>query len=306
MPTRRSSWGLRPKFARGAAVVLAARALSWLPLSAARALGAAIGRMAWWLRLPGAGVTASNIALCFPELSPSEVRDLARRSLIQTGCVAAETGFIWHASERALDGAIEAVEGAALLDAARSSAGGAVILAPHFGNWELLGFALGRPLRITFLYDRPKGALLDRALCRARSRWGVKLAAGDLGGLRQLKRALADGAAVGVLPDQTPRPDAAVTVPLFGVPAATMTLVHRLIGPQTLVLLATAQRTQRGFRVRYERVCDAVKSADPRVSAIAMNRAIEAAVRRAPAQYQWEYKRFRSRRPARAAAESQR
>ena len=290
---------MRPKFARGVVVVLAARALSWLPLSAARALGAAIGRVAWRLRLPGAGVTATNIDRCFPELSPARRRDLARRSLIQTGCLAAETGFIWHAGAKALSRAVEAVEGAELLEAARSSAGGAVVLAPHFGNWELLGFALGGVLRITFLYDRPRDAVLERALRQARSRWGVKLAAGDVGGLRQLKRALAEGDAVGVLPDQTPRPDAAVTVPFFGVPAATMTLAHRLMGPQTLVLLATAQRTPRGFRLRYERVCDAVKSADPRVSAGAMNRAIEAAVRRDPAQYQWEYKRFRSRRPGR-------
>lgn len=294
---RRSAALRRRKFARGISAVVIARALSWLPLAAARAVGRAVGRFAWRLQVPSAAVTTANVERCFPDLPVSQQRALSRESLIETCCLAAETGFVWHAGERALQRAIEAEHGVEQLDAARASRGGALLLTPHFGNWEVLAYALGGRLRLTFLYERPADVVLDRALVRARSRWGVELVAADVGGLRRLKRALGAGAAIGLLPDQTPRPDAAVSAPFFGVPAATMTLAHRLVGADTLVLLVTAQRSARGFRVCYERVDDAIKDADPRVSAAAMNRAIEAAVRRAPAQYQWEYKRFRVRRP---------
>ena len=290
----RNRWG-------ALAVVGAARLMGWLPLAAARVLGALAGRVAWSLRLPSAVVTVANIELCFADLPPQERRALARRSVVETCKAAAEMGFAWHAGWDASRRALEVEEGLALLDDARRSAGGAVILAPHFGNWEFLAFALGRRLPVTFLYERPKDALLDRALVKARSRWGIAVAGTDLAGLRRVKRVLADGGAVGVLPDQTPRPDAAVNAPFFGVEVATMTLAQRLIGPQTVVLLATVQRSRQGFRVRYERVDEAIRSASPTVSATAMNRAIEAAVRRDPAQYQWEYKRFRRRRRRSAA-----
>ena len=277
-------------------ILAAARALGWLPLAHARALGGLAGRLAWWLRVESAAVTVANIDLCLPELPAGERRALARRSVVETCRTAAEMGFAWHAGLAASRRALEAEEGVALLDAARSTPGGALILAPHFGNWEFLAFALGRRLAATFLYERPKDALLERTLVQARSRWGLSVVGTDLAGLRRVRRVLAQGGVVGLLPDQTPRPDAAVEAPFFGVPVATMTLARRLIGPRTLVLLATAERSPRGFKLRCERVDEAIHSADPRVSAAAMNRAIELAVRRDPAQYQWEYKRFRRRR----------
>ena len=114
--------------------------------------------------------------------------------------------------------------------------------------------------------------------------------------LRQVRRALAAGEAVGVLPDQTPRPDAAVRAPFFGVDVLTMTLARRLIGPETQVLMVTVRRSPGGFELACERVDEAIRSEDLAVSATAMNEAVERAVRRDPAQYQWEYKRFRERR----------
>ena len=75
-----------------------------------------------------------------------------------------------------------------------------------------------------------------------------------------------------------------------------MTLARRLIGDGTQVLMVTVGRSRRGFELTCERVDDAIRDANPVVSATVMNAAVEDAVRRDPAQYQWEYKRFRERR----------
>ncbi len=277
-------------------VIALVRALSWLPLPWARALGSAAGRLGWWLRVPAASVTEANLALCFPELDEPARRDLGRRSLIETCRLACESGFVWHASREAFAGALEVVAGDDLLEAARSHPGGTLILVPHWGNWEVLAFALGTRMPITFLYDPPKVRALEPSIIRARTRWGLSLARLDVGGLRQVRRALAAGEAVGVLPDQTPRPDAAVRAPFFGVDVLTMTLARRLIGPETRVLIVTVGRSPRGFDLACERADDAIREEDPVASATAMNLAVERAVRRDPAQYQWEYKRFRERR----------
>lgn len=272
------------------------RVLALLPLSWARALGAAAGRVTWWLRGPGVAVTESNLARCFPELAPVERRRLARRSLVETCRLACESGFVSYAGEAAFERAVSFGAGADLLDAARSHPGGTVILVPHWGNWEILGFALGRRLPVMFLYDRPKSHALERHIVHARTRWGLDLAPLDVGGLRRVRRFLASGGAVGVLPDQTPRPDAAVRAPFFGVEVLTMTLARRLIGADTWVLMVTVRRTSSGFEVCCERVDGEIRDSDLVVSATAMNRAVEWAVQRDPAQYQWEYKRFRERR----------
>ena len=272
------------------------RALAWLPLSWARALGGLVGRLGWWLRVPAASVTEANLALCYPELDRQVRRELGRRSLMETCRLAFESGFVWHARREAFADALEVVAGDELLESARSHPGGTLILVPHWGNWEVLAFALGPRMPITFLYDPPKERALEAAMVRARTQWGLALAPLDVGGLRQVRRALAAGEAVGVLPDQTPRPDAAVRAPFFGVDVLTMTLALRLLGEKTQVLLVTVGRSRRGFELVCEAVDDAVRDEDPVVSATAMNAAIETAVRRDPAQYQWEYKRFRERR----------
>lgn len=290
----RASW-------RGLGIIVTTRLMGCLPLAGARVLGTFAGHLAWWLRMESVAITRANIERCFPELTAAEQQALAQRSVIETCRTAAELGFAWHAGAGASLKAIGREEGLELLDEAAASPGGTLILAPHFGNWEFLAFALGRRHAATFLYERPRDPLLERVLVKARSRWGLSMVGADVAGLRRLKRTLAAGGMVGLLPDQTPRPDAAVDVPFFGVEVATMTLVRRLAGPQTVVLMATVRRTAEGFALRYERVDAAVGSADPKASAAAMNRAIEAAVRRDPAQYQWEYKRFRRRRRRSAA-----
>ena len=272
------------------------RVLGWLPLRWARGLGGLVGRVGWWLRVPAAAVTDANLALCFPDLDPRARRALGCRSLMETCRLACETGFVWHAGRAAFSDALEVVAGDELLESARSHPGGTLILVPHWGNWEVLAFALGPCMPITFLYDPPKVRALEAAMIRARTRWGLSMARLDVGGLRQVRRALAAGEAVGVLPDQTPRPDAAVRAPFFGVDVLTMTLARRLIGNETQVLMVTVGRSRRGFELVCERVDDAIRDQDPVASATAMNRAVERAVRRNPAQYQWEYKRFRERR----------
>lgn len=102
------------------------------------------------------------------------------------------------------------------------------------------------------------------------------------------------GGVVAILPDQVPEPSAGVYAPFFGQPALTMTLAHRLIQrTQPTVLMAALLRTEEGFELVVQQVAEQITDPDPKVSAEAMNAAIESLVQRAPAQYQWGYKRFK-------------
>ena len=279
---------LKRAFVQG--LIAGLRIMARMPLRAARAVGACIGAMAWRLDTRSARITALNIDMCFPRLSRRERRELCRASLIETGRVVGEMGLAWYGNADALERCVRTVEGAALLD--EPAAGGMLILMPHFGNWEILSYVL-RDVNVTCLYAPPRVPGLEDEMNRVRGRWSATMVPADRRGLRAIRQALAKGGAVGLLPDQTPSSEGGVRAPFFGHEALTMTLAHRLLTEETRVILSTAQRVPGGFEVRHARIDEGIRDPDPVASATALNAAIESAVLRDPAQYQWEYNRFR-------------
>lgn len=278
--------------AKALIVRVATRALAWLPLRVAQAVGAGAGSLAWYLRVGAARVTRANLEACFPGRSRDAIDDLAHHSLRATGRLLGEAGLVVHADEARWRRAIAAVVGAERL---RPVAGrGTLLLVPHFGNWELLNLYLGREHALVALYEPPRLAAFDDLVRRFRQRTGSTLVPTTPSGVRALYRALQSGRIGALLPDQVPSRAAGVHAPFFGVPALTMTLAQRLAArSQAQTVLASARRLPDGrFEIRFEDVALPLDAARE-VAAAALNRAIEQLVLRDPAQYQWEYARFR-------------
>lgn len=269
------------------------RGLSLLPLAAQRALGRMLGALACWTGRRSARITRRNIDLCFPELDADARRRLVRDSLTHTAQLLCELGIVFHWPEHRWQPLIRSLRGAELIDGAVAQGRPVLLLVPHFGNWEFLSLFLGR-YAVSALYDPPRVRALEPLILQARSRAGARLLPIDAGGLRSFYQNLRDGGVAALLPDQVPDADAGVRVPFFGQPALTMTFAHR-VAKRTgaLLLLGSALRVAGGFALTFEPLDAAVADDDPTVSAAAMNRAIEALVREHPAQYQWEYKRFK-------------
>jgi Kdo2-lipid IVA lauroyltransferase/acyltransferase len=269
------------------------KALSYLSLEGQRRTGRWLARLVWLLRTREVRSTLTNLELCFPDMGPDARVRLARASLEQTGELFGEIGVIAHWSEPRWRPLIHHVEGQDLLEEANHSGRRVLLLVPHFGNWEMLVLYLGR-FGITFLYDPPRQQGLDAPMLATRTRTGAFGLPIDVGGMRRFFRSFLDGRPVALLPDQVPERRAGVYAPFFGVPALTMTFAHRLItAGNPCVLLGSAVRCEGGFLIRFSPVPDEVADPDPVVSAAAMNRAIEGLVMTAPAQYQWEYRRFK-------------
>ena len=208
-----------------------------------------------------------------------------------TAMTAIEAAALWTWPLPRLADLAVAVEGQGLLTD-RPSGRGLLVLAPHIGNWEFLGYYLSSVEPLTPLYERPASSTLHTALLAGRSRLGAQPAAGTVSGLRRLLNVLRSGGMGAILPDQVPR--TGVTAPFFGQPALTVVLASKLLQHcDADVVVAAAIRTDGGFGIRIKAMDDAIRDPDAVRSATAMNAAIEAAVRRDPAQYQWEYKRFR-------------
>ncbi len=268
---------------------------SLLPLWFLRSLGAVLGRLAWWLQLGSRCVIEENLRLCFPDMAADQRKVLVKQRMQQLGMMALELSYVWHRPIEQLMSNINQVQGVELLRESLAQGQGVVLLAPHIGNWELLGVYLAENFPVTNMYQPPENRAMDKMIYTARMRNGAKLAPTTMGGVKTLLKALKKGEVVGVLPDQTPPVGSGEFAPFFNLPALTATLSCNLIQRTgARVVLAYARRVPAGgFDVVFEAVGNDVYSDDTAISLTAFNNAVEQCVRKIPAQYQWEYKRFR-------------
>jgi KDO2-lipid IV(A) lauroyltransferase len=283
---------------RSGFVVGMLRGLAALPLPLAHGIGVQIGRVLYRLPSRSRRVAEVNLGLCYPELS-DEARDrLLRETLIETGKTITELGAIWFWPPEKVLGLVKGVSGEEHYRASAALGRGVIALTPHLGQWEMMGIVGPRYRPMTSLYRPPRIAAFGAILNPARERTGNRLVPTDRSGVRAIHQALGRNEMVGILPDQDPGREAGVYAPFFGIEANTMTLVSRMaIKTGAGVVVAYAERLPRaqGFHVWALPVDPAVNEEPIERSVAAVNAAVEACVRRIPAQYQWIYKRFKTR-----------
>ena len=240
-------------------------------------------------------VTRANLAVVYPSLSAEELRRLSRRSLAHSTATMLELGFAWMSNPERVEAAIVEVNGRELLDDARAEGRGVIVLAPHFGNWEVLNFWLSGHFPFTAMYEPPKLAPLDPIIRQGRERRGARLVPTTPRGVAALLKAIKRTEAIGILPDQEPDWGSGVFAPFYGRLAYTATLLPKLVArTEARVVTGVALRVPgKGFAVHLLAADARVYDPDEATSATGVNASVEAAIALDPAQYQWEYKRYR-------------
>jgi KDO2-lipid IV(A) lauroyltransferase len=292
---------------RGRAVLLLLRLLSLLPLRLNHALGGAVG----WLVARAAGglrrVAAINLELALPDMPPEQREQLLGRILVESGKSLTEMGVMWHWPADRILSLVREVEGVEAVDRSLASGRGVVMLTPHLGCWEIAGLFCASRWPMTILYRPPRLAELESLTRRGRSASGAELARTDLAGVRRLLARLRDGGMVGILPDQEPGAGNGIFAPWFGEPAYTMVLVNRLLkrsGADLFIACSERLPAGKGYRIGLLPVAplltDAMVGDDQLAAVTALNRAVESVVLTLPEQYQWAYRRYRTRPPGAA------
>ena len=281
---------------RAKLIVFYLKLLACLSLKNAQALGSFIGRILWMGDSRLTRVTKKNIELCYPELSDSERQDLIKRSLKETGKVFSEFGVMWEWPTEKTLGLVRSVEGKEHLDAIFEKGKGAIVLAPHHGNWELVGLYLSTIRPMAALYKPPKIKALEDYMSSVRGRHGSELVPTNKRGVVRLFSILSDQGMVGILPDQVPGGTGGIVAPFMGVDANTIKLVSRLIGRtgcEVVSLCAIRRPNGAGFDMVFKPADPEIYNPDINTSVAALNRTVEASIESHPEQYQWEYKRFK-------------
>jgi len=265
-----------------------------LPLRVFRALGTALGWLFWISGSRKRRIVEANLALARADLDTVARKRLARECVRETGISLVEAFGIWTNPRRTL-AAVHEVHGQALFDAAIAAKRGLILCAPHLGSWEVANYWIGARTPFATFYTQPR-YLQAEALLRKLREGGASIQFPiDDSGVRRVFRHLREGGVVSIMPDHVPRAGS-VVAPFFGVPALTMTLLPRLAQRAgACVLMLFVERVPQGFRVHFREPPPALADPDPLTACAAMNAAIEACVREAFTQYQWNYKRFKAR-----------
>ena len=288
-PARRCAW-------TGVARALARRLARW-PQAWLLRLAVVLAWLAHPLLQRRRRIAARNLALCFPDLDRRAQRRLLRATMRDTVAGALETLRAWFAPAEALRGLCE-VDGLEHLRAALAEGRGVLLVTGHMPHFELSGRLLGEALgrKVALHARRHNDPCLDQWIDDARrGAFSRTIAKKDKAALLA---ALREGEAVLYLGDQ----DFSyhhVFVPFFGVPAATVTALPELMeasGAPALPLWMQRHADGR-YSLRIEPAWQGWPTGDARADAARYMAELEAVVRRAPSQYLWVHRRFKTRPP---------
>jgi KDO2-lipid IV(A) lauroyltransferase len=277
-------------------------AVSALPERAADGVGRSVGRAVHRLGIRRK-VVEENLRLAYPEQSAEWVRRTSIAAYEHLGREAAAILRLAKLDKQAIIDRTVPV-GWDDLEAALSLGKGVMLVTGHYGNWEIAAATVAsRGIPIAAIVRRQGNRLVDERLNGLRARLGVEVITQREAPSR-VPRLLRKNAVIGIVGDQDAR-RAGVFVPFFGRPAST----HR--GPAVFALklgapvFACVARRLPGGAVRYEVSGGPVpveltgdQEADVTALTARLAAALEAEIRKAPEQYFWFHRRWKTSPPA--------
>ncbi|MRS16879.1 kdo(2)-lipid IV(A) palmitoleoyltransferase [Enterobacteriaceae bacterium RIT691] len=267
-----------------------------LPYPLLYIIGSSLGRAARPFLKRREKIASRNLTLCFPEMNEQAKEKLIEQNFISLGMGLIETGMAWFWSDARVRKWFE-VEGYDNLTKALAENKGVMVVGVHFMSLELGGRTMGlcRPMMATY---RPHNSpLMEWVQTKGRLRSNKAMI--DRRNLRGLVSALKDKEAVWFAPDQDYGPKGSVFAPFFSVPQAATTngtyVLSRLSGASLLTITMVRKANNRGYTLHISEALTDYPIEDEIKAATYMNKVIEKEILRAPEQYLWVHRRFKTR-----------
>lgn len=273
------------------------RLCSRLPLGFLQNLGGMLGVLAGLARNSGPSlVVRRNLDLCFPEQTPEWRERITRANLVSTMQTALEFAKTWGMPTDYSVAQIRKVHNEQLFHDALAAGRGTIAIVPHMGSWEFMNAWINLHTAPIIMYKPGKDKGVDTFVLEARGRLRATMVPTDERGVRAVFKGLRQNGFCAILPDHVPHEHGGIFAPFFGVSTWTGVMVPKLVG-RTGCRVITMSCLRRpggdGFEIFIDAPDPDIYSDDLATSTAAMNRSVEAVIRRDPAQYQWTYKRFK-------------
>lgn len=267
-----------------------------LPFDWQLALGTGIGKLGYRVARSRHHIAATNVRLCFPEKTPLEQDKLVREIFINSAIGLLETSFAWSGQVERIQHRFQ-INGLQHLKSARANGKGVMLLGMHFSTLDLCGAVLGREVPFHVMYRKNKNPVIEKAMSDGRLRNFP--AAIERANVRAVIKALKAGEIVWYGPDQDYGPKQSVFAPFFGVSAASITATARITSMANAVVIPFShyRTADNQYVIDLGEPLVDFPSGDDAADAGRVNQIVESAVRKAPAQYWWVHRRFKTRPP---------
>jgi Kdo2-lipid IVA lauroyltransferase/acyltransferase len=271
-----------------------------LPAGAARGLGAFLGDVAFSVLRVRRAVTMRQLSRALgPAHTERELQRIAREAYRNFGRMTFEYARFPRLTKREVEATVR-VTGGEHLTEALAGGKGAILVAAHFGNWELAATLAMKGYPVSFLVGEQHNTLVDGLMNRLRQRFGVETIP-LTGSLRGVFRALRANRIVAMLSDQDAG-KSGIFVDFFGMPASTP------YGPARFAI-ATGAPLVPGVAVRHPgghhelviapTIAPATPGMPPEEAARLLTQAytsvFEDFIRRHPDHYFWMHRRWKTR-----------
>lgn len=271
--------------------------LSWLPYAWQIALGRKLGWLLGRIAPRRQRIAYANIRMCFPDLTEVECKNLVSGVLESVGIAFFETGMAWFWSKQRLQ-RINEIEGIEHLRAANSGGTGVILMAMHFTHLDLGGKLMGLQYPIDGSYRPHNNPVYDYLQRVGRERHTMNGRAIPRDDVRGMVKTLRSGNVIWYAPDHDYGPKHSLFVPLFGIPAATISATSQLarLGKARVVpFFQTRKADGSGYRLVVYPALENFPSDDEYADTLRINQIVESCIKLQPDQYLWVHRRFKTR-----------
>lgn len=269
--------------------------ISKFPYKIQLTIGRYLGRTALCLLKRFRRIARINLALCFPELSKLQQKQLLQKHFESLGMGLVESGMAWWAPSHKLARLLR-IEGLEHLHNAMAKKRGVIILSGHFTSLDICGRLFSAVFPTSVVYREQKNQVIDMLLKHHRN---FKLMQPiHRHAIRQIIKALQRNAAIWYAADQDYGPKHSIFSPFFNIETATITTPSRYAkqtGAQAVTLFYHRLPNGKGYQITVSPIFENFAELDPKVAASYFNKALEEAIRAYPEQYLWIHRRFKTR-----------
>ena len=261
--------------------------LTLCPIKFQLFLGSQIGSILLFLSPQRKRIVEINLQLCFPNKTEKEVKKMVKEVFKDIGKGLLETGVAWWKSDQFIDKLITKESNFGLI---HGNDEGCLILLKHSTHAELDIRIISRLLRVGGMYKTQSNKVMNYLMIKARNKYLTGTVTNRQTG-RGLKW-LYSGLKFLYAADQDYGKKVSQFIPFFGVQAATVKLPSDLFKKGIKVYLINVIRVNSTYEITLEELSP---KTDKDGFLNEMNHFYQKAILKAPTQYFWMHRRFKTR-----------
>jgi KDO2-lipid IV(A) lauroyltransferase len=215
------------------------------------------------------------------------------RAAAESGMIFADALWIWRHPQLSINKA--SIENLDQIIELSKNGKGLIILASHFGGFEIVPRIFAEHTRATVMYRPARKGWVNELMLKSRKHSHMEFVEANIGGVRKIKRALVRGEVIGILADQVPSVGDGVWAKFFNQYAYTTSFpikLARQADVATLFVAAERLKLGKGWIIKSQLMPEPFPEC--LVDACTeMNQYFEEMIVSKPNQYMWSYNRFK-------------